>query len=192
MAIQDTIDSGMNSAMPPMASLVLNSPDSILKSLGGEYVTKTITLVAGGAAAAYNCFTFTGAVEFWGLYGAFTVVSAGALSRASFRWFVAGAAVADITLINGTNCALAAVGSLVAKKLDAASAADFINAESVAGGGIMESARDATLKCFTMVARSGATNTIQFVADTDGATSGAIKMVALWRPLNSIGTVVAS
>ena len=176
----------MNSVMP--AVLVTNSPDELLQRMIGRYVTKTITLGGGAGAKIYQCFTFTGIVEIWGLYGVVMTVTNMAQARTvSFQWGVAGAAAGDITLAAGTDCSGADVGSFIAKKLVAASAVDFVDAST---GGVVENARDATLKCFTLVEKTGSVNYILFLVDQNADTAATIKIDAFWSPRSATGSVV--
>jgi len=188
MAIQDTIDSGMNSVMP--AVLVTNSPDEILKRFGGELVTKTVTLAGGAGDKVYDCFTITGVIEVIGLWAVFTTAAdmTGVVNNVSFK-FYDGANEEFLTLDSGTNVSGALAGAILCKSLVAASPVAFKNSDRC---GVIENARDATCKCITLVSKTGATNKIQLEITQEAATSAVLKVYVSWHPLSATGTLVAS
>lgn len=184
----NTIDSGMNSAMPGMASIVANSPDFALKQIGGELVTKTITLGGGAGVKLYDLFTITGVVEIWGLCGVFTAVTD--TTTASTLSFIFNDATADtfLTTDGGTDASGAVVGALLAKIESSLNAATFANATA---GNIVEVGRSST-PVTTLISKTGATNKIQLELTQDAATVATIKFTMLWAAVSDTGNVVAA
>lgn len=188
MSASNTIDSGLNSAMPGMASVVANSPDFALKQIGGELATKTITLGGGAGVKLYDLFTITGVVEIWGLCGIFTAVTD--TTTASTASFIFNDATADtfLTADGGTDASGAVVGALIAKQDVAAANMAFKNANE---GGILEEGRY-TVTMTTLISKTGATNKVQFEVTQDAATAATIKFTVLWAAVSDTGNVVAA
>lgn len=188
MSASNTIDSGLNSAMPGMASIVANSPDFALKQIGGELATKTITLAGGAGAKLYDLFTITGVVEIWGLCGVFTAVTDTTTASTASFIFNDGTADTFLTVDGGTDASGAVVGAMIAKQETAASAAAFANASA---GGILENGRG-SVPVTTLISKTGATNKVQFEVTQDAATAATIKFTVLWAAVSDTGNVVAA
>jgi hypothetical protein len=125
------------------------SPECKWHRIGGDVVSKLITLVPGAGPATYDCFVFTGSLEILGLgpatydcfvftgsleilglWGIFeTVTDATVITNSSFQWHDGAAPHA---LTNDQNCSGAAVNSSILKTAIAANALSFIN--STTGG----------------------------------------------------------
>lgn len=169
------IDSGMNSAMPDVADLVTDSPDCHLHRAVGRKEMKDITLTGGAGAKVYDCFTLVGSVEILALYAIFhSVADTTTCSLASFQWHD-GTNPHDLT--DDVDASGAAVGSELAKTAAAGTALTFINAST---GGINEVAANKQYQSTLLVAKTGATNKIQFLCTQDAATSAVLHVYCSW------------
>jgi hypothetical protein len=171
----NVIDSGMNSAMPDVSDIVIDSPDCHLHRAVGQLEMKDITLAGGAGAKVYDCFTVVGSVEIKALYAVFhSVADTTTCSLCSFQWHD-GTNPHDLT--DDVDARSAAVGSELAKTAVAGTALTFINAST---GGINEVAANKQYQGTLLVAKAAATNKIQFLCTQDAATSAVLHVYRAW------------
>jgi hypothetical protein len=164
------------------------SPECKWHRIGGDVVSKLITLVPGAGPATYDCFVFTGSLEILGLWGIFeTVADTTVVTLSSFQWHDGGAAHA---LTNDQNCSGAAVNSSILKTAIAANALSFIN--STTGGFAEVAATNKALQGFYLTEKNGAVNKIKFHCTQDGATAATIRIYCEWVCRNQLGSNVVA
>lgn len=165
------------------------SPECKWHRIGGEVISKVITLAGGAGAKTYNCFDFTGSLEILGLWGVFeTVTDTTVVTFSSFQWHDG---TNPHALTNDQDCSGAAVNSSIAKTAIAANALSFI--DSTTGGFVEVASTNKTLQGFYLTEKNGAANKIKFHCNQDGATAATIRIYCEWVCRNQLGSnVVAS
>jgi hypothetical protein len=159
-----------------------------LDRIGGDLITKQITLSANNTTASINLFLLTGACQVFRLYAQITTKTTLANCTATYFNLYDGTARLPITKNNGVLSGVA-VGSVFSKQ-GAASTTMTVGDATV--GALMESASADPFYPFNVVAKAGvATNIALTYSTTDAPINAVITVYCEYRPING-GSLVAA
>lgn len=186
----NVIDSGMNSAMPDVSSLVVNSPDQMLHRTAGTQVSKSITVIGDGGETAYNLFAFTGAIELLEIFGRVTeATDVTSVTLGHLDAYDGGATLEIAAGDFGFDLSGVTVGSLIFKVAASDTAATVLNASQIRVDETRDDRHQA--RGITLMGKNGVTNYVRFLVTTDMATDCDITWYATWRALGSATFVAA-
>jgi hypothetical protein len=185
----NVIDSGMNSAMPDVASLVSNSPDEYLHRSAGQKVSKSIHVVGDGGPTDYNLFAFTGAIELLEIYGVVTTATEVTSVTATYLDVYDGATAVDLASDDfGTDLSGMTVNSFIAAVAVDGTALALLDADQVRVNQTAANRRQ--LIGALLNSKNGTTSYIRFNVTTDMSTDCYITWYVSWRSYT--GTLAAA